>query len=133
MSFYYNRNLKIEFRAVPYSSTSHVLEFRISPDQDLNFEVDKSFFGIKYKKKKKYSTSWRQPKRFLNYPSAYLYDEEDCYFPICVSTRKDLENFKSKYKTIGEFFDWIDKENKREKDEWQTEQANYAEKHTNWY
>lgn len=44
MSFYYNRNLKIEFRAVPYSSTSHVLEFLISPNQDLNFEVEKSFF-----------------------------------------------------------------------------------------
>lgn len=133
MSFCYNRNLKIEFRAVPYSSTSHVLEFRISPDQDLNFEVEKSFFGIKYKKKNKYSTSWHQPMRFLNYPSAYLYDEEDCYLPIFVRTRKDLENFKSKYKTIGEFFDWIDRENKREKNEWQTEQANYAKEHTDWY
>lgn len=133
MSFYYNRNLKIEFRAVPYSSTSHVLEFRISPNQDLNFEVDKSFFGIKYKKKNKYNTSWRQPTRFLNYPSAYLYGEEDCYLPIFVRTRKDLENFKSKYKTIGEFFEWIDRENKREKNEWQTEQANYAKEHTDWY
>ena len=45
MSFYYNNNLKIEFRAVPYS-TSHVLEFRISPDQDLNYEVEKSFFFV---------------------------------------------------------------------------------------
>ena len=133
MSFYYNRNLKIEFRAVPYSSTFHVLEFRISPDQDLNFEVEKSFFSIKYKKKNKYSTSWRQPMRFLNYPSAYLFDEENCYLPIFVRTRKDLENFKSKYKTIGEFFDWIDRENKREKNEWQTEQANYAKEHTDWY
>ena len=133
MSFYYNRNLKIEFRAVPYSSTSHVLEFRISPNQDLNFEVEKSFFGIKYKKKNKYNTSWRQPTIFLNYPSAYLYGEEDCYLPIFVRTRKDLENFKSKYKTIGEFFDWIDRENKREKNEWQTEQANYAKEHTDWY
>ena len=133
MSFCYNRNLKIEFRAVPYSSTFHVLEFRISPDQDLNFEVEKSFFSIKYKKKKKYKTNWHQSAKFVNYPSAYLYDEKDCYFPICVSTRKDLENFKSKYKTIGEFFDWIDKENKREKDEWQTKQANYAKEHTDWY
>lgn len=73
------------------------------------------FFGIKYKKKNKYNTSWRQPTRFLNYPSAYLYGEEDCYLPIFVRTRKDLENFKSKYKTIGEFFDWIDRENKRQK------------------
>lgn len=133
MSFWYNRNLKIEFRAVPYSSTSHVLEFRISPEQDLNYEVEKSFFGIKYKKTKKYETNWHQPVKFVNYPSAYLYDEENCYFPIFVSTRKDLENFKSKYKTIGEFFDWIDRENNREKNEWQTEQANYAKEHTDWY
>lgn len=132
MSFYYNRNLKIEFRAVPYA-TSHVLEFRISPDQDLNYDVEKSFFGIKYKKTKKYEINWHQPAKFLNYPGAYLYGEEDCYLPIFVRTRKDLENFKSKYKTIGEFFDWIDRENKREKNEWQTEQANYAKEHTDWY
>ena len=133
MSFWYNNNLKIEFRAVPYASTSHVLEFRISPDQDLNYEVEKSFFGIKYKKKNKYKTNWHKPRRFLNYPGAWRYDEEDCYLPIFVRNRKDLENFKSKYKTIGEFFDWIDRENKREKDEWQTEQANYAKEHIDWY
>lgn len=100
MSFYYNNNLKIEFRAVPYS-TSHVLEFRISPDQDLNYEVEKSFFGIKYKKKNKYSTSWRQPTRFLNYPSAYLYNEEDCYLPIFVKIGKILKILNQNIKQLA--------------------------------
>ena len=42
MSFWYQNNLKIEFRAVPYS-INHAIEYRISPDQDLEFEVEKSF------------------------------------------------------------------------------------------
>lgn len=132
MSFWYNDNLKIEFRAVPYS-TSHVLEYRISPDQDLNFEVEKSFLGIKYKKKKKYSTCWHQPRIFVNYPGACHHYEEDCYLPIFIQDKKDLENFKLKYKTIGEFFTWKDKEENREKDEWQIERINYLEEHKEWY
>lgn len=132
MSFWYNDNLKIEFRAVPYS-TSHVLEYRISPDQDLNFEVEKSFLGIKYKKKKKYSTSWREPQQFLNYPGACHYYEDDCYLPIFIRNKKDLEEYKAKFKTIGEFFDWLNKANQCEKDEWQIERTNYLEEHKDWY
>ena len=132
MSFLYNDNLKIEFRAVPYSR-SHVLEYRISPDQDLNFEVDKSFLGIKYKKKKRYDTSWHRPEIFVNYPGAYRHYEEDCYLPIIFRDRKKFENFKLKYKTIGEFFAWKDKEDKQEKDEWQIKRTNYLEEHKDWY
>ena len=132
MAFWYNNDLKIEFRAVPYS-TSHVLEYRISPDQDLNFEIEKSFLGIKYKKKKKYNTSWHQPRIFVNYPGACHRCEEDCYLPIFIRDKKELENFKLKYKTIGDFFTWKDKEEKREKDEWQTERTNYLEEHKEWY
>lgn len=132
MSFWYNNNLKIEFRAVPYS-TSHVLEYRISPDQDLNFEIEKSFLGVKYKKKKKYSTSWRQPVKFVNYPGAYHYCEEECYLPIFVRDKNDFEKFKFKYKTIGEFFAWKDKADKHAKDEWQIERTKYLENYTDWY
>ena len=132
MSFLYNNDLKIEFRAVPYS-TSHVLEYRISPDQDLSFETEESFLGIKYKRKRKYQTNWHQPLIFLNYPGAYHETADDCYSPIFIRKKKDLEEFKIKFKTIGEFRDWQDKEIKRERNEWQIERTNYLEEHKDWY
>lgn len=50
-------NLKIDLRAVPYSDTSHVLEYRINPNQDLTYYKEHSLlFGlIKFKTKHKYS------------------------------------------------------------------------------
>ena len=135
MSFLYNNNLKIEFRAVPYASSSHVLEYRISPDQDLIYEKHVSWLWglIKFKCKCKFSTNWQRAYQFLNYPSAYLYDEGHNYLPIFIKDRKELEMFKFKYKTIGEFFAWRDKEDKREKDEWQIEHTNYLEENKEWY
>ena len=132
MSFWYNDNLKIEFRAVPYS-TKHVLEYRISPDQDLNFEIEKSFLGIKYKKKKKYKTNWHQPQKFLNYPGAYHNCEDDCYLPIFIDDRNELERIKMSYKTIGDFFAWRNAEDKKQKDEWEVERNEYLKEHQNWY
>lgn len=36
-------NLKIEFRAVPYAHEEKVLEYRISPEQDLTYYVEVSY------------------------------------------------------------------------------------------
>lgn len=132
MSFWYQNNLKIEFRAIPYSTT-HALEYRISPDQDLEFEVEKSFLGFKYKKKNKYKTNWHQVEHFVNYLGACRYDESECYLPIFVHNKKEFEEFKNNYKTIGEFFAWLDKENERERKEWEIERAIYLSTNNNWY
>ena len=91
MSFAYNKNLKIEFRAVPYS-TSHVLEYRISPNQDLTYETEVNIFGLfKIKLKRKYKTNWHQPTIITNYPSAYLYSKEsgEIYLPFFIREKKD--------------------------------------------
>ena len=57
----YLPHLKIEFCAVPYSS-EHVLQYRISPDQDLSYEEEKNILGLfKIKLKKKFKTDWHQP------------------------------------------------------------------------
>ena len=55
-------DLKIEFRAVPYASGSRVLEYRISPEQDLTYYVEKSYLWglIKFKSKCKYDTGWKR-------------------------------------------------------------------------
>lgn len=108
MNFQYRDDLKIEFRAVPYNTT-HILEYRISPDQDLTFiKPIKLLFGlIKFNKKSKYSTKWRQPQVFCNYTLSYKLCKEDCYVPISILFKSTVQEYNEKYKTIGEFFKYI--------------------------
>lgn len=120
----FRRDLKIEFRAVPYASDStHVLEYRISPDQDLTYYENVSWLWglIKFKRKRKFSTEWVRAEQFLNYPSAYLYEEYHNYLPIFIRKRNDLELYKYNCKTIGDFYDMIDKNDAKEKAEWSKE------------
>ena len=115
MSFTYKNNLLIEFRAVPYS-TSHVLEYRISPNQDLNYEKEYSIFGIKFKLNKKFSTNWHQPSYFVNHPSAYLYEQNDYrnYIPLFIENKHELAAYQLKYKTIGDFFSYVNEKETKE-------------------
>ena len=133
MSFKYKDNLKIEFRAVPFS-TSHVLEYRISPNQDLNYEKEYSIFGIKFKLNKKFSTDWHQPFYFNNHITAYLYNKDDStnYLPLFIDSRHELETFKLKFKTIGEFFSYYDEKEKHEIEEWTIERNNYLSNNGIW-
>lgn len=134
MSFAYNKDLKIEFRAVPYS-TRHVLEYRISPDQDLTYETEVSIFGLfKIKLKKKYKTNWHQPCILVNYPSAYLYSKEsgEPYLPIFIRDKDELKKIQSMFKTIGEFFDYVNKEEAKEEAEWQKDRNEYLKNCGTW-
>ena len=133
MSWWYNKNLKIEFRAVPYAVNNHVLEFRISPDQDLTFETDESFLGFKYKKKRQYKTDWHRAQKFLNYPGACHRDEEDCYLPIFIYNQRELEFYKNNFSTFDDFFKWIEKEDNKEKKEWEIERNNWLANNEAWY
>lgn len=134
MSSTFRKDLKIEFRAVPYGSLSHVLEYRISPDQDLTYEeYDSWLWGlIKFKRKRKFSTEWYTAHHFLNYPSACLHEKEDNYHPIFIDTIKELNEYKQKYKTIGDFYEMIDKWNEKEISEWSIKRMNYLENHNIW-
>lgn len=134
MSFAYNKNLKIEFRAVPYS-TSHVLEYRISPDQDLTYETEVSIFGLfKIKRKRKYKTNWHQPYILVNYPGAERYSKEsgEPYLPMFVHDKNEFKKIQSAFKTIGEFFDYKNNKESKEEAEWQKARNEYLETCGTW-
>ena len=52
----YRENLKIQFRAVAYGHSNHVLEYRIDPNQDLTYEKTYGFWIFKFTIKRKFST-----------------------------------------------------------------------------
>ena len=134
MSFAYNKNLKIEFRAVPYS-TSHVLEYRISPNQDLTYETEVSIFGLfKIKLKRKFKTNWHQPYVFNNWPGSERYSKEsgEPYLPMFVRDIDEFKKIQSTFKTIGEFFESVNKEEAKEEAEWQKARNEYLKTCGTW-
>ena len=98
-------NLLIEFRAVPYASNSHVLEYIINPNQDLTYLKKFKILGISFKIKLRYIPMWTKAERFMNGLISYQYDAYDeCHImPIFVDTKGELEFYKRSYRTIGEF------------------------------
>lgn len=131
------KNLKIDLRAVPYSDRSHVLEYRINPNQDLTYYKEHSLlFGlIKFKTKHKYSTKWIQPVRFYNSLISYRYDENDSYsnnFPIFVNSKEALEKFKTMFQTYGEFIDWYLEEDIKQRSKYRKERKEYLESMGIW-
>ena len=129
----YRNDLKIEFKAESYGSsgTYHVLMYRISPEQDLNYTEDRSFLGIKYKVKKKFDTSWHEAHQYLNYPSACLYDEPQTN-PVLMRDYEEFKGWKTSCKTMGEFFDKLDKINEREIAEWEQDREKQLNNRKTW-
>ncbi len=134
MSFAYNKDLKIEFRAIPYS-TSHVLEYRISPDQDLTYETEINIFGLfKIKLKRKYKTNWHQPCTFVNWSGSERYSKEsgEPYLPMFVRDKDEFKKIQSTFNTIGEFFDYVNKEDTKAEAEWQKARNEYLKTCGTW-
>lgn len=129
----YRNDLKIEFKAKIYGSlgTYHVLMFRISPDQDLTYTEERSFLGFKYNVKKKFDTSWHEAYQYLSFISSYIHVEPQT-IPVLMKEYEEFENWKTSCKTIGEFFDRLDKINKQEIEKWKINRVKY-EKHLNEY
>lgn len=130
----YRNDLKIEFRAVPYASESKVLEYRISPNQDISYRTEVSFFGIKFKRKKKFKTNWHRPYEFVHIQYNPPDDEEHCWIPIFIDNKSELESYKVEYKTVGDFFAWLDDVNTTNKSKWKKAWIDYLQhcKET-WY
>ncbi len=128
-------DLKIEFRAVPYGE-SHVLEYRISPSQDLKYYKEHCWFWglIKFRAVSKYSTKWVQPRIFCNHTLAYKNTEEDPdnYFPIFIWKRKDLEQFKNNYNIYGEFLKWYNEEDQKERIAYRKAHSEYEIESSIW-
>ena len=130
----YSPNLKIEFRAVPYS-TSHVLEFRISPNQDLTYKTQINVLGLfKINVKRKFKTNWHQPAIITNWPGSERYskESEELYLPIFIHDKNEFKKIQSSFNTIGEFFNYIDKEEAKEEAEWQKARNEYLENCGTW-
>ena len=133
------RNLKIELRAVPYyeGSDSHVLEYRISPNQDLRYYKEYNWFWglIKFGVVKKYSTAWHQPIRFFNGLFSYKFEENDSYsaeHPIFVHSKEELEDLKKKWQTYGQFIDWYWEEDKKQRSQYWKERNAFLERRAIW-
>ena len=125
-------DLKIELKAEIYGSLGiyHVLMYRISPDQDLTYTEERSFLGFKYTVKKKFDTSWHEAYQYLNFPSACQYAEPQTN-PVLMREQEEFEKWKQ-CKTMGEFFDRLDKINEIEINEWKQDRENYLNECKTW-
>lgn len=128
----YRNDLKIEFKAESYGSsgTYHVLMYRISPNQNLNYTEERSFLGFKFKVKCKFDTSWHEAYQYLNFPSSCQYDEPQTN-PVLMKEHEEFKEWKS-CKTIGEFFERLDKINEIEINEWKRDREKYLNECKTW-
>lgn len=110
------QDLKIEFSAAPWLDTYYVLEYRVSPRQDRTYKKTISLlFGlIKFTIKRKYSTKWQRPYKFFYSSSSYMYDFDDCFNwnPILVDDQDDLNSYKRRFDTYGQFKHYLDNLNR---------------------
>ena len=128
-------NLKIQLRSVPYASYSHVLEYRIDPNQDITYEaVPNNFFGkllkkIGWKFIKTFDTSWHQPQVFMNWVSMALYEFDDSFNwgPIWCDSKNTLENFKRQFVTYGDLRRYIEEKTNESYKRWKIERDKYLE------
>lgn len=124
-------NLKIEFRAVPYIQEEKVLEYRISPEQDLTYYVEVSYLCglIKFKRKKKYSTEWKQVHKFHCSLTSHYYDVDDCfnYMPIWCNNQETLNWYKRTFETFGDFEKYITDREKGEYEKYWVNRTKYLE------
>lgn len=131
-------DLKIEFRAVPYTDNYHALQYRISPDQDLEYVKEVSWLWglIKFKYKTTYSTKWRSFELFHNHCSSYLYNVDDIFnwMPILIKGQQELNFYKHEYRTWGQWTRWVDQRHKREMKNYKVEREKYLKrKSTTFY
>lgn len=128
-------DLKIQFRAVSYAKSTHVLEYRVDPDQDLIYEKIIGFWIFKFKVKRKYNTNWHQPRHFWNHITAKYYTEDDDYNygPFWIENQKSLDWYKNNFKTIGEFINYINEYSNKEYEAWKIERANWLKEQETMY
>lgn len=124
-------SLKIEFRAVPYAHEEHVLEYRISPEQDLTYYVEVGYLWglIKFKRKKKYSTKWKQIQEFHCGLTSHHYDVDDWlnYMPIWCNSYDTLNWFKRTFQTLGAFEKYLVEREKSELERYWKKRKKYLE------
>lgn len=124
-------NLKIEFRAVPYVREGKVLEYRISPEQDLTYYDDVNLLWglIRFKRKKKYSTKWKQIQEFRCGLTSHHYHVDDWlnYMPIWCNNQETLNWYKRTFETFGAFERYLTGREKVEYEKYWDKRTKYLE------
>lgn len=129
----YRDDLKIEFKAVPYGSNGkyHRLMYRISPDQDLTYYKEYSFLGIKFKCKKKFDTSWQKGWQYLTWGACCGCEDEPTTNPILFDKKSTFDEWKL-CKTMGEYFEKLNKINEKEIMKWKEYRKRYLSHKGEW-
>ena len=123
-------SLKIEFRAVPFGNESRVLEYRISPEQDITYYKEKRLFGIfKYRRKCEYNTNWREIRVFECRLTSHYYDVDDplSSMPIWCNSQETLDWFKRTFETVGAFTKYLVEKEKPELEKYWKRREKYLE------
>ena len=132
------RNLKIELRADIYSnrSTYHVLEWRISPEQDVRYYKEHNWlFGlIKFGSVVKANTKWHMPYvfRYTVCSECYAEDDDYNYGPIFIDSKEELRELAEKLKTYGELSDWINETESKEVYKYRAARKKFLEEQSTW-
>ena len=100
-------DLKIELRAIPVTEKAWTLEYRLSPDQDLSYEVEHNWLWglIKFKTKHKYLVMWEEVTYVYYHGHSYMYDinsNNHIKLPVSCKTKEEFEAYKEKCKTFGD-------------------------------
>ena len=127
----YRDDLKIELRAILYDKNHHVLQWRIDPNQNLEYTTN-NFFGATVTKK--YDTDWHQPKifKFNSLLDSPHYSENDYYKYILFNEKEEFEQYKKHYKTYKELFDHFAECEEWNKKRYKEAHNRYLEKISTW-
>ncbi len=121
-------DLKIEFRGVPFSNT-HILEYRISPDQDITYTKEVSLLWglIKFTRTYKYDTTWHEIKIFKCWSTSYYYPITDDFHQswIFLHNQSELDWLKNNFHTLKEFDNYIAEWNLKEREKYTKEREKY--------
>ena len=128
-------DLKIQFRAVSYAKSNHVLEYRVDPNQDLTYKKTIGFWIFKFTIKRKYSIKWHRPEHYWNHCTAKYYTEDSWnnWGPYFIEHHESLDWYKNNFKTIGEFLKYHNDYSNKEYKAWKIDRANYLKEQEPMY
>lgn len=121
-------DLNIQFRAVPYGQHGDhkVIEYRAEPST--YYKEFSLFNGLIHFHIKRHSRKrWTQPQIFRYFDGNEIYHESDFlnYAPLWVYNQKDLDWYKEKFKTIGEFLEWCSERESKEYEKYKYHRDSY--------
>lgn len=124
-------DLKIEFRAIPYGVSDHALQYRIDPNDENNQYtiIKKYLFGLfKRTITKKYSYDWKLVHYFVGWSDWAEYNCHVNWQPIWIKNEEDLNEYKKKFKTIGQFEKYIKDKADKNYQKWSKDREYYLNK-----